>query len=60
MSEQEFEKYVCSIGYMNVAMDEDIELRNGVDIIMEFLNDNCVDRIIKLRDVYNQLMRMTQ
>lgn len=60
MSESEFEKYVCDLGYENVAIDEDIELRNGVDIIMEYLNDHQYNRVITLRDVYNQLMRMTR
>ena len=60
MNETEFEKYVCGLGYENVAMDEAIELRNGVDIIMEYLNEHHVNRVIKLRDIYNQLTIMTR
>lgn len=55
MTEPEFENYVRSIGYENVAMDGEIELRNGVDIILEFLNDTRNTDIVKLRDVYRQL-----
>lgn len=58
MTESEFENYVRSIDYENVAMDEDIELRNGVDIILEYLNDSQNKKIVKLRDIYNQLKRM--
>ena len=55
MTEPEFENYVRSIGYENVAMDEEIELRNGVDIILEFLNDTQNAGVVKLRDIYEQL-----
>lgn len=55
MTEPEFENYVRSIGYDNVAMDEDIEIRNGVDILMDYLNDTQNSGIIRLRDIYNQI-----
>ena len=55
MNEIEFEKFVRDIGYENVAMDEDIELRNGADILMEYLNHTRNLGVIKLRDIYEQI-----
>lgn len=56
MTEPEFENYVRSIGYDNVAMDEDIEIRNGVDILMDYLNDTQNSGVVKLRNIYNQIL----
>ena len=55
MNEIEFENYVRGIGYQNVAMGETIELRNGVDILLEYLNDTRNLSVIKLRDIYEQI-----
>ena len=55
MNEIEFENFVCDLGYENVAMDEDIELRNGADILMEYLNHTRNLGVIKLRDIYEQI-----
>ena len=60
MSESEFENFVRDLGYENVGMDEDIELRNGVDILLEVLNDRHYNRVLKLRDIYEQLKIMTR
>lgn len=60
MSEQEFENYVRSIGFYDVAMDEEVYINHGADIILEYIQDKNVSGTVKLREIYKQIKKIQE
>lgn len=60
MTEQEFEQYVRGIGFYNVSMDEEIYISHGLDIILEYLQDKNITGIVKLIDIYRQILKIQE
>ena len=58
MSETEFEKYVRDLGYDNVGMDEEIDIRDGADVLANYLVSTHNTKIVRLRDIYDQIAKI--